>query len=153
MFASGKKSGGGADLSGFSSVVAGLDTANQTLVTSTWTTVALNTERHDKLSEFNTGTGVFTAAQAGYYDISGCIHFDSWAESEYAYISIRVNSTDMFLDKKSNFDLLSWSIDVAGKVYLNQGDTVDLRVYQHVSTSIDIAFGLNKTYLSISRYA
>ncbi len=152
MFASGKKSGG-VDLSGFSSVVATLTGTDQTLTTSTWTTIELNDGRHDKLTEFNTGTHLFTAAEAGYYDIIGCVQFKSWAGTEYANIAIRVNSTDYFLDKKSHFDALSWSIDVAGKVYLAQGDTVSLRVYQHAGESIDVLAAANKTNLSISRYA
>lgn len=151
MDASGKTS---VNLSGFSSVAAGLTGGAQTLTTSTWTVVGYDSVRHDKLSEFDYTTDHdFTAIQGGYYDISASVQFASWIADEYAVLSIRKNGVDMFLENVSHCNTTAWSISVHGKMQLDAGDVVDVRVYQHSGGDKDLVAAANKTNLFISRYA
>ena len=122
----------------------------QSLTAGIWAKITLPTVEFDTLGEFNPSTHRFTAKQAGYYQIEGCINANPAAVNNYLYAAIKVNDTI--------WSTITMLIHIAGfysspvtvaKVYLNVGDFVEL--WGHSSAGACLSTVAYWNYLSIAK--
>jgi hypothetical protein len=68
-------------------------TANQALTTAGWQKINFNSEAFDTSSEFDIGTGRFTATKAGYYRVNASFHTNNQSNTNLYSIGIYVNGS------------------------------------------------------------
>lgn len=122
------------------------------------TTMIFTAEDFDNRSEYNTGTGVFTAAVDGYYQVHAAVMFDNYAwaagnisalvlykdgamYSEIARTTIQANTTFYNLLQGSDF------------LYMAAGATIDIRVYQNIGAAKNTYANNQFNYFSVYRVA
>jgi hypothetical protein len=117
-------------------------TTNQTIATGTDTTVVFNSSVVDRMAEFDTGTGIFTAKKPGDYRISATVY---WATAVAASIQIIKNSSSValceFPSMASNF--------ISGFANLARGDTIKIVVNQGSGSNKDLYGGTIYNHLEI----
>ena len=129
-----------------------LDPSNQSVTTSTWTKVNLNTIEFDTSSAFNTTSATFQPATAGYYQIQGSVQCSGTANSQtVAACAIYKNAT--FYKQGTTWSNNSTAVNnilctVSAVIYFNGStDTVNLYGY-NTTTSPVFSAGSTQTYFS-----
>ncbi len=134
-----------------------LSAAPQSIPPSVWTQVAFDAEAFDEHSEF--AASQFTALQDGYYQVNGRVEFDLTGFSEnvpsqYVSVGIFINGTlqsqgtNLAINSNSLFNNAPTVSDV---VFLQAGQTLQLRVFQSSSAALNLLSGTAKTYISIHK--
>lgn len=129
-----------------------LDTANQSITPSTWTKVALNAKEFDTASAFNTTSGIFQPATAGYYQISGAINLSATSNTQVVG-SCSIYKNGAFYKQGSTYATNSsvsnnMTCTVTAIIYLNGStDTLELWGY-NAGTSTIFTAGSTSTYFS-----
>jgi hypothetical protein len=119
--------------------VAARYTSSTTALSATYTTVVFPTRDYDTHNAYNPSTGVFTAPVAGYYRATTAMRTASaaWAANNGFFFNWRKNGTSI----KQNFNYAATTATFqlgaqgACEVFLNAGDTLDLRAVTSVSVS------------------
>jgi len=127
-------------------------TSAQAIATGTWVDVVFSTEYHDVLGEYNTGTGVFTAKDAGYYLITANISWDHPTANHNYHLRINVNGTHRFYIYDypyNNWGFLARA--VSGIYYLAAGQYAKIAVYQNSGGSLNLL--AHYSQLSITKVA
>ena len=132
--------------------------ANQSVGTNTWTTIALDTKDFDTASAFNTSNYQFKPAIAGYYQINGTVLFGASLTaragtfyacqiykngSSYSLGQFTVTGTygGTFIDDVS--------VTTSGLVYLNGStDYVSLSFYNKGSAATNVDSGISGSFFS-----
>ena len=130
--------------------------AQQTISTNTtlvFETVVFNTEDYDTGSEYNTSTGVFTAASSGYYLISSTT---TWGNNAAGVRSIRITKNGSAAARGSgnvSNTLATTSTTVSTVIQLTAGDTVEIEVagYSGSASSTTVEAGTDLSYLQITK--
>ena len=115
--------------------------ADQTIATATLTTVTLGTEDYDIGSNFATNT--FTAPIAGYYLVTGRVHYAAAADNKRYWAVAYKNGTTRIAEGIANGqataeDAFPCFADI---VKLAVGDTLVLATYHDQGTNSDINNG------------
>ena len=119
---------------------------NQSIVTSTFAKVAINTELFDTNSNFNTSTYAFTPTVAGYYQVNGNVLLS--AVKNVALVEIWKNGAALVRGNQQVNTAVASSrgVSVSNLVYMN-GSSDYLNLYAYHTT------GTTQTILGGSRYA
>jgi hypothetical protein len=133
------------------SVVRANLSANQSLtgIPAGWEKINFNTKAYDTNTEFVTGTGTFTAATAGYYQINAGYHTDGTGTVALFGIAIYVNGS---LYRENTYDSTGGGTQVSRNVtctaMLAVGNTVEIYVRNpDAGRNIDSFSG--KTYFEV----
>jgi hypothetical protein len=136
--------------------------SNQNLTTSAYTDVVFDAEIYDVKSEFNTGTGVFTALEAGKYKCSWAVGSDSrtWAAGDMFQASLsKNNATTVTNQFMGNRWLCQYAItDTASSVgsatvTLAASETLRVKVYHTQGGTIKTAADGRYNYFTIQKVA
>lgn len=119
-------------------------TTNQTIGTASDVDVVFNSSVVDRLSEYNTSTGVFTAKKPGDYRVSATCYWASAVAS--TQLQIFKNSSSIALN---DFNAAGYSIFVNGFCTLSRGDTVKIVVHQNSGVDKDLYGGTIYNHLEI----
>jgi hypothetical protein len=111
--------------------VRAITTAGQTLVADVYTLVVFGTETYDTKNEFNAGTGVFTATEAGYYHVTAQVTLAVVAQSAGPYVNIvlRKNGSNLVLGAYDYADAAQTKAligSLSTTVLLAASDTLDV---------------------------
>jgi hypothetical protein len=116
------------DLSGYVHVYGA---GNQTISNITVTTVIFDTEIEDSLGEYSTSTGIFTAKDAGVYNVGATIIWlnTNAEKAYYTYLYSSAWAKPMyFMDYPGEKAVFTQTI--SANVKLAAGQTIYIRVYQ-----------------------
>lgn len=106
-------------------------TGNQVIATATTTTIIFDEESVDRLSEYDTATGLFTAIGDGVYNVAATIQWANTDANKSYYVRIFKNGSSV-MDHRDlptvTFSNLSQSI--SANVELSAADTISIRVFQ-----------------------
>ena len=91
--------------------------ADQTLSTGTWTTIAFNTEVYDTNSNYNTSTYAFTPTVAGYYNFNATIRSSSGTTRFYT--KFLKNGATSYFGNDFNFSASSLNSNFSALIYMN----------------------------------
>jgi hypothetical protein len=121
--------------------------STQTVSASTWTKVVLGTEEFDTNNNFASST--FTPTVAGYYQVSGCIQFNSTVSVSRGFVAIYKNGSAF----KYLSDLASSVSRTGGSclIYMN-GTTDYLELYGYMTGAGTLYFDTSQlgTYFQAS---
>jgi hypothetical protein len=113
---------------------------------------------YDINNEVTAGAGwLFTAKTAGYYQVNARVTYASssaWGAGEYAVLELRKNSTTVALATNKVIDATvtqEYAVSVSDAVYLNPGDTLDVRTAQTSGSTIALVNVGSYNYISISK--
>ena len=113
---------------------------------------------YDINSEVTTGAGwLFTAKSAGYYQVNARVTYalsSAWGAGEYAVLELRKNSSTVALATNKVVDATGtqeYAVSVSDAVYLNTGDTLDVRTAQTSGSNISLVNVGSYNYVSISK--
>lgn len=139
----------------FSHVRAGRSTL-QSVPDATDTIIIFNSESYDKLSEFNTTTGGFTALYAGLYSISSFVTFEgvAWSSGKLLILNILVDSVVTARGHRNHIwgsDARQMTTFVSTTLELSAGEVVTIQVYQNRGSATNIYNDAARTYLAIDR--
>ena len=128
----------------------------QSIPDSTFTTLVFSTEVYDNLGEYNHTTGVFTAINAGYYQVNafslsaGAV----WATNKVWYLSLYKDgalyshgsrkSSDVTVTE--NFDSM-----FSDQIYLTAGQYIDIRVWHNQGAAVNTLGDAAWNYFSVHR--
>ena len=127
--------------------------ANQAVITSTWTKLAANTEEFDTNSNYDTTLYRFTPTVAGYYQVNGNIYFNSSSGNSTISVAIYKNGA---VAKYGNFSYpasapASTYTNVSALIYLNGStDYVELYGYLNANSLPIFVNGQSGTYFQAS---
>ena len=114
--------------SGFSAYLS----SNQSLNANGQRTIIFDTENYDIQGEYNTANGIFTAKEAGIYQLNTRLQINTEADKIYiAYVI--VGSTDTATDRKHATIADSMTVGISTILQLSAGDTVTIKAL-HNST-------------------
>jgi len=131
--------------------------SGQSIPHNTETIVRYEDEVYDTLNEYNPGTGVFTATQAGYYHVHASIMFQAttaWAPTEAAILSVFRNGVvyaRLFRDTDHTSNNILVYVSGGTTVLLSAGDTLDIRVIQTSGETLALYPNRFYNYLTIDR--
>ena len=123
------------------------------LVNDTWTKVTLNAELFDLGADFDTTTYKFTCDTAGYYLISGLVHFRTGtviADKEYN-AAIRVNGVTVILTGNHSRLTTAFSMALPAKlIHLSVNDYIELWARSRAGVNtVDLYGSAAANYLSV----
>ena len=139
-----------------SHVSAYCDNTSQSMITGIENTVIFNQKNYDLLSEYNTSTGVFTAAYDGKYGVKAHLRLAStaWITAKYALAKIEVNSTVIIVGHR----FATWAsathpahVFVGGTVNLSASDTIQILLEHNHSSNINLGESIPASIVSIDR--
>ena len=120
-------------------------------------TLVFTAEAYDTLSEYNTGTGVFTAQNAGYYSVTALVTSASlaWAANNYWAVEIMVNAgATSFVVETLDAAVTGTKFAMATRtVLLAVGDTVEIKVLHDLGGAKNTRNDATRVYLNIDRIA
>lgn len=122
----------------------------QSISNNTLTVVVYNSETADTLNEYNTSTGVFTAAYAGPRTFTAGFRYQEANNSSTNGLRFYLNGTQLIEDNNPNSLAAFTSRNLSVSINLALGDTVDIRVSQNSGSSRTIDNNANNSYLIIS---
>lgn len=131
----------------------------QSIPASTITRVDFATQVNDTHAAVTTGASwVFTAPVSGYYNVSSAIVFDSvaWTASQSGEMILYVNNTRIeTMDFQQITASATFNLGLNGSttVFLNAGDTVDVRLFQTRGSATNVAALPDYNYINVSRVA
>jgi hypothetical protein len=128
----------------------------QTIATATETAVVFSTEVTDTLGEYNPSTGVFTAAEAGWYSVCAraTINSTSWTAGHLQRTYLRINSANCYRTNKyaeattSHYTGIEWTVPM---VWLDAGDTLALYFYHTRGADCALYADATANWLQIDR--
>jgi len=107
----------------------------QTIATETHTTVVFDSEIEDTLGEYNTSTGVFTATEAGVYQVSSIVQWNVGNTGAYM-LAIWVNgSREINAYKAMGFTSSRWGTSVHGAIKLTAGQYIEIKAWQNTGVN------------------
>ena len=109
---------------------------NQTIATSSYTKVEIDTEIVDTNSKFDVANYRFTPAEVGYYIIGGFVRFDSSTTTSDCGIIIYKNGSAYYKHVEGKSSVTTKHINQV--VYLDADDYVELYCYQNGGGNQDI---------------
>lgn len=119
----------------------------------TWVLVALNTESYDVGANFNITSNRFNAPVDGYYDIRGCVRFESndiVDEKRYGAAIFLDGAAEQYSIAHSSAITEALVVNVSTVIHLNTDQYVQLYALQDSSAAaIDIDSNANNTYLAV----
>ncbi len=128
----------------------------QSMANNTFTKVIFNTEVFDNLGEYDHTTGVFTATNAGYYQVNA-----STMSASVAWDALEVWNTNLYkngaLYSRGYFNQISASgtsirqSTLSDLIYLTAGQFIDIRVYQTQGAAVNINANATFNYFSVHR--
>lgn len=124
--------------------------ATQSISNNTITVVVYNTESVDSLNEYNTTTGVFTAAYSGFRTFSAGFRYQEATNASINGIRFYLNSTQLIEDNNANSVVAFFSRNLSVRLYMVAGDTMDIRAQHNAGSTRTIDNNVNNTYLIIS---
>jgi hypothetical protein len=126
--------------------------ADQTLSSATWTTIAFNTEVYDTNSNYNTGTYAFTPTVAGYYNFTAVIRSD--AATTRFYTSFTKNATTEYYGNDFNFAASSLNSNFSALIYMNGStDSVVARAFMQGGGGLTTGSGIMRFSAFLARAA
>lgn len=137
-------------------------TSGTTLATASETQVVFGTETFDTKAEYDAATGLFTAADAGYYLVTASVAMtseaqDDWVASNHIYALIKKGSTEI---EKASIEVEATfggelCITLSTVVLLAATNTISVHAYQDSGSTVDYTDGTagqnSMTTLSITR--
>lgn len=119
--------------------------------------VLFEDQSYDNVAAYNTSTGVFTAPASSLYSVSAFLTYTGstgWDENESAEVRVYVNGAQhSVLSRFTLFNQTASQIISTGSgtdiVYLNKGDTLDIRAFQNSGAAISLFNVNNYNYMSI----
>ena len=128
--------------------------SSQSINSTTWTKINLNTEQIDRGNNFDTSNYRFVAPVTGSYFFTAKVNWEggSSAGGGYLYMSVKVNNTTHWYlnglrpDSGTNFES-DTQLSGSEIVYLVANDYVELWTYAHWASSGNV-YGSNRTRLS-----
>lgn len=139
-----------ADIPDQSRASASTNTA-RTMNNGAWTTVIFEDEDYDTQSEYNTGTGVFTATKAGYYQCSAstacaATNTFAWGEEWITAISRQGDTStagSFFQGNRVTLNSATTNViassHVSATVYLAAGETVEVKVFNSSGGNLNLS--------------
>jgi uncharacterized membrane protein len=114
----------------------GVNTAGTSIPTGTQTTIVFDaTKTYDTNGALVAATGIFTASEAGYYQASGSILFNSslYAATNLVCVIIQKNGVDYAYGEMTYPGALTIQVNsvISTGVYLIKGDTLTLQVFNN----------------------
>ncbi|MEK3699361.1 hypothetical protein NYE33_20525 [Paenibacillus sp. FSL R10-2199] len=111
--------------------------SNQTIASSTFTKVLFDADPADNLSEYNTATGIYTAAKPGWRIVRSRLLMQSVAVGSACYLRA-IHSSGAVRDIGFARSTLAADLPVEGNIliYLASGETVYVDVYCNSATSV-----------------
>ncbi|MBL7976141.1 MAG: hypothetical protein JNJ85_14595, partial [Candidatus Kapabacteria bacterium] len=122
--------------------------------TPTYATVVFDNEDYDISSEFNTGSGVFTAASTGYYSISAATTWTTFGTAGVRFIRAVKNGSPVATGSCHASNTLGTTTNVLSTVIqLNAGETLEIQVagYTPTAQTPTIEGGTEFTYFQITK--
>ena len=120
--------------------------ADQTLSSATWTTMAFNTEDFDTNNNYNTSTYAFTPTVAGYYNFTATIR-STGATTRFYTKFVKNDGAANYFGNDFNFSATSLNSNFSALIYMNGStDSVVAQAFMQGSG------GLN-TQANIMRYS
>jgi hypothetical protein len=114
--------------------------------------VIFNVEVDDRLSEYNSSTGVFTAKQSGTYLVSSSIRFDYTSGTVVAgRVRLYKNSAQLHLHQANQTYAGFWWVHISVPVKLIAGDTLYIRATIPAGTGVLGSTSNDSDYLYITR--
>lgn len=133
-------------------VLASRTSSNQTISSTSPTTLVYNTETYDTYSEYDPATGVFTAKRSGRYLVSASAALNSTTSGEFYYVRADKNDVTGFCQGASNIASTSTEPKlVACIIDLAAGDTIRFKGISTSDTSYDFAVS-TASYMTITRF-
>jgi len=111
--------------------------SNQTISSTSATTVVFNTVESDSAGGFNTSTGTYTVPEAGFYFISAQLYLTSYTSAEKNTIRIAVNGGSVAI-REATADSTSWMNNIVCVQYCSKGDAITASSQSAADTSYDI---------------
>lgn len=125
--------------------------ADQTLSTGTWTTIAFNTEVYDTNSNYNTSTYAFTPTVAGYYNFNATIRSSSGTTRFYT--KFLKNGATSYFGNDFNFSASSLNSNFSALIYMNGStDSVVAQAFMTGSGGLTTAFSVMSFSANLESY-
>lgn len=130
--------------------------SSQTIASATETAIIMSTEVTDTLGEYNAGTGVFTASEAGWYSVCAraTINSTSWTAGHLQRTYLRINAANDYRTNKyaeattSHYVGLEWNVPM---VWLDAGDTLALYFYHTRGSDCALYADATANWMQIDR--
>jgi hypothetical protein len=129
--------------------------AGQNIPNASTTTVIFEDVDYDTNNSYNNTTGVYTAKESGHYNISSAIQFPfrSWGSGKQWQLLIVKNSSEIV--NQTNYSETSTSqahsMDLDTDLYLDKGDTIQIRCYHNEGGSNSLTAASKLNYLTIRK--
>lgn len=102
-------------------------------------------------SQFDNSTGIFTAETSGYYDVQWCFVFNgSGTGIRYSYCLVDSVTTAFFGMDLNSPGTGGLSVVGAGMIYLNAGQTAEVKVFQNSGGNLGLASGTFVAFNKVS---
>jgi len=128
--------------------------ADQTLSSATWTTIAFNTEVYDTNSNYNTGTYAFTPTVAGYYNFTAVIRSDAATTRFYTEFMKNPDGGESYYGNDFNFAASSLNSNFSALIYMNGStDSVVARAFMQGGGGLTTGSGIMRFSAFLARAA
>ena len=138
------------------SLVYAYTTGTQIIANNTLTTIIFTTESKDTLAEYSTGTGIFTAKDAGTYAVTSQVTWQNIASTQphRHYITTTGTGRTPTLYTWTSIGTNYWffSSSFNGNVYVPAGGTIAVQVYQSSGANRNVV-STGTTQLTIAKIA
>ena len=140
----------------FSSKCSVYRNGNQTITKSEWTKIQFNAELYDTDGEFDSTTDYdFTVAATGYYHVVAQLRFYHIETGKYAGAKVLVNGVIVIYNtyKYPTTTYIYRQPLCVKDLYLEAGDILTVEGYHNCTINKDIYPNIERTYLTIHRFA
>ena len=122
-----------------------INTAGTSIANNTTTIVTYNSVKDfDTVGALNTSTGVYTATEAGYYQVNARIMFTAFAVAASVTCGIYKNGVQVQVQYTTGSTTANvYGAGVSDVLYLKKDDTVDVRVFQNTGTARALESGIS----------
>lgn len=131
----------------------GISTSGQSLPTGVATVITLDSVKtFDTHSSLNAATGVFTAPEYGYYQVSGSTMCNATLASNVAWIVYLYKNGTLY--SSTDYRIAATTIvgrSISDLVLLNKGDTLDMRVLQNSGGAVVLNSSAGLNWLSVTK--
>lgn len=133
------------------SAVHAFPTTTQTIPAASFVTFLCDTEVYDNRNEFNLATDIFTAQEAGLYQVNASIRLASQPAGNRALLAIYKNGvSELVLYDAAGATGVS-ALSGSGIIKLDKGDYIDLRIYSTSSVTTASPTAYNTHYIQVTK--